>query len=206
MRQRRLAGLLGGELHIADRTDGVRGAAFRLTLPLRTPAPDTVDLVAQAAASPARAATLLRDGRSGIIMKRNVLVVDDSEGNRRILRRMLQQLGCRVIEAGDGDEVLAALAAAVTVDGRGVDVVLMDIEMARVDGLAALAGMRAAGWTMPVITTTGYASAEDAASCTSAIRALVWCPKYVTHTDTHTQTHTHTHTHAHTHTHTHTRR
>ena len=162
---RSLAALLGGELHIADRTDGVRGTAFWLTLPLRAPAPGTVDIAAQAAATPARDAALLRDGRSGIIMKRNVLVVDDIAGNRRLLRRMLQQLGCRVIEAGDGDEVLVALAAAVKVDGRGVDIVLMDIEMPRVDGLAALRGMRREGWTMPVIATTGYATTEDATRC-----------------------------------------
>jgi CheY-like chemotaxis protein len=36
-------------------------------------------------------------------MKRNVLVVDDSEGNRRLVRRMLQQLGCRVAEVADGE-------------------------------------------------------------------------------------------------------
>ncbi len=71
-----------------------------------------------------------------------------------------------------GDEVLGALAAAVTVDGRGVDVVLMDIEMVRVNGLAALVGMRTAGWSMPVIATTGYASAEDATSCASARSGL----------------------------------
>ncbi len=174
--RRRLARLLEGELHVTDRTDGARGTRFALRLPLRVPPAARTVAVATGDASPAHDSQtqMQREGREKILVKRNVLIVDDSEGNRRLLRRMLQQLGCRVVEATDGDEVLAALTAAAAEaaadrNGRGVDVVLMDIEMARVGGVAAVLAMRGAGWRTPVIAVTGHAGHEIAAEC--ALRA-----------------------------------
>ncbi len=164
---------------MTDRTDGVRGTRFRLRLPLRVPPAATTTAAASTAAafptaavtSPAAAGPFPRDSQTrhegrGLV-KRNVLIVDDSEGNRRLLRRMLQQLGCRVIEAADGDEVAGALAAAAAADPthRGVDMVLMDIDMARVGGVAAVRGLREGGWVLPVIAVTGHAGADTAAEC-----------------------------------------
>ena len=167
---RRLAKLLDGELRVADRTDGVRGARFGLRLPLRLPPPVMATFSAGTLAdvsSPAHDAQMRLEGRGTILVKRNVLIVDDSEGNRRLLRRMLQQLGCRVVEAADGDEVLAALAAAAaaSADRHGVDVVLMDIEMARVGGIAAVREMRRAGWRTPAVAVTGHAGPDAAKEC-----------------------------------------
>ncbi len=96
--------------------------------------------------------------------------MDDSAGNRRILRRMLQQLGCTVVEASDGDEVIGALARATEETGRAVDIVLTDIEMARVSGSTAVVAARRAGWTLPIVAVTGNAIAEDV-----AIRACAAC-------------------------------
>jgi two-component system capsular synthesis sensor histidine kinase RcsC len=93
-----------------------------------------------------------------------VLVVDDSEGNRRLLRRMLEQLGCTVFEATDGDEVQAALGAMET-EGRDVDVVLMDIEMVRVSGSVAMTQARSGGWVFPAIAVTGHAESSSIDTC-----------------------------------------
>ena len=167
--RRRLARLLEGELHVTDRTDGARGTRFALRLPLRVPPAARTVAVATGDASPAHDSQtqMQREGREKILVKRNVLIVDDSEGNRRLLRRMLQQLGCRVVEAADGDEVLAALAAAAaaSADRHGVDVVLMDIEMARVGGIAAVREMRRAGWRTPAVAVTGHAGPDAAKEC-----------------------------------------
>jgi CheY-like chemotaxis protein len=103
-----------------------------------------------------------------------VLVVDDSEGNRRIARRMLQQLSCTVVEAADGDEVPAALARTAEDGGRGVGIVLMDVEMPRVSGSSAVTEARGAGWTLPIIAVTGNGDVKDRDTCACARRQWRW--------------------------------
>jgi two-component system, chemotaxis family, chemotaxis protein CheY len=72
----------------------------------------------------------------------SVLVVDDSRATRAILRRMLEADGCRVREAGDGLEALAALEA-----DPSVDVALVDWNMPNLDGLGLVRAVRArADW------------------------------------------------------------
>ena len=65
-----------------------------------------------------------------------VLVVDDTDINRELLRILLEQLGCRVEEAVDGAEALVALAAS------KYDLVLMDCMMPVLDGYEACRRLR----------------------------------------------------------------
>ena len=65
-----------------------------------------------------------------------VLVVDDSSTTRRILRRGLEAVGYQVVEAGNGQEGLAACR------NELVDVVLLDVDMPVLDGLATLRQMQ----------------------------------------------------------------
>ena len=179
----RLAKLLGGELRVSDRTDGATGVRFQLLLPIvlpvagaavaaaasAAPAAEAEAAPATATAAPGDAATRPRDvaleekpSWDRITLRRTVLVVDDLASNRRLARRMLQQLGCDVcVEATDGDEVLAAIMSSST----PVDVILMDIEMRRSNGVSAVAAVRAAGLSTPVIAVTGNADAERTAFC-----------------------------------------
>jgi CheY-like chemotaxis protein len=86
-----------------------------------------------------------------------VLIVDDDPDVRRIAQICLEQLGgMKVVEASSADEGLAQAAA------ERPDVVLLDIMMPRVDGLAALASLRANPATamIPVVFLTAR-SAED---------------------------------------------
>ncbi len=184
---RSLAKLLGGELHVSDRDDGAHGVRFQLRLPL-VPVPSPVDahavtLTIPAAADLASPGTHSGHERTGrhlvqrtsrddgpaadaswgrLLLRQTVLVVDDMAGNRRLARRMLTNLGCGVVEAGDGDEVVRAIQGA----RPPVDVVLMDIEMARMGGVGAVQAMRAAGVAIPVIAVTGATDAAHVPECT----------------------------------------
>jgi two-component system chemotaxis response regulator CheY len=72
-------------------------------------------------------------------MDSDVLVVDDSAAIRKILTRVLRQTGMsigQIYEAGDGLEALELLKT------RGVNLVLSDINMPKMDGLQMLAAMK----------------------------------------------------------------
>jgi class 3 adenylate cyclase/AmiR/NasT family two-component response regulator len=61
-----------------------------------------------------------------------VLVVDDDEANRDVLSRRLERLGYGVAQASDGQQALDAVATG------GIDLVLLDLMMPVLDGLAVL--------------------------------------------------------------------
>jgi signal transduction histidine kinase len=84
-----------------------------------------------------------------------VLVVDDDEGVREILKRTLQMRGYVVETASDGLQAMAALAT------NGVDLVLLDICMPGRDGLSVLSELQERGPGPPVIVMTGSTSPED---------------------------------------------
>lgn len=66
-----------------------------------------------------------------------VLVVDDDDAARAVVRGLLASSAAEVVEARDGAEALDVLAAG------SADVVLMDVRMPGVDGVAALHAIRA---------------------------------------------------------------
>jgi len=94
-----------------------------------------------------------------------ILVVDDSATARRAMSRSLEQLGhCRVLLAGSGEEALETLSA------NSVDLVILDIEMPGMNGLAVLWMMKRDPLLkeIPVIVLSGDQELETAATCIEA--------------------------------------
>ena len=93
-----------------------------------------------------------------------ILVVDDDEANREVLGRRLQRLGYGVVDACDGVEALATMA------GGGIDLVLLDVMMPRLDGFAVLERHRndAAIRDIPVVMISAL---DDTASVVRCIEA-----------------------------------
>ncbi|MFZ5774371.1 MAG: sigma-54-dependent transcriptional regulator [Thermodesulfobacteriota bacterium] len=85
-----------------------------------------------------------------------ILVVDDDLAHRTMLRAMLRQWGWKVEEAGDG------LAAVEAVQTKPFDAILMDVRMARLDGIEALKQIHAYNPAIPVVIMTAYSSVDDA--------------------------------------------
>src|SRR5215213_3102329 len=84
-----------------------------------------------------------------------ILVVDDEPAVRDSLRRALQLEGYDVELAGDGREALDRL------ETDGVDAVVLDVSMPRLDGLAACRELRSRGSTLPVLMLTARDEVAD---------------------------------------------
>src|ERR1700677_3592585 len=79
--------------------------------------------------SPTRWSRLTARARSSMNMK--ILIVEDNAGVRRMIRRAVDHLASQVSECEDGADALAAYRECLP------DIVLMDIRMPKMDGLAA---------------------------------------------------------------------
>jgi DNA-binding NtrC family response regulator len=85
-----------------------------------------------------------------------ILVVDDDRAFRVAARTLLEDEGYTVLVASNGDEALSRLA------DQDVHLVLTDMVMERMTGLALLAQVRARYVDMPVIMVTGFGSIQNA--------------------------------------------
>lgn len=80
--------------------------------------------------------------------KTTVLVVDDEEYIRRLIARILNDAGYKVVTAASGKEALERLADSL------IDLMLLDIRMPEMDGFQTLELVRKQ-YTIPVIMVTG---------------------------------------------------
>jgi two-component system cell cycle response regulator DivK len=100
-----------------------------------------------------------------------ILVVEDQEDNRQILRDLLASAGYDMAEAENGQEALAAVAQ------HKPDLILMDIQLPIMDGYEATRRIKAMpGFnSIPIIVVTSYALSGDEAKARDA-----GCDAYVT--------------------------
>jgi two-component system response regulator HydG len=86
----------------------------------------------------------------------HLLLVDDDIAHRTMLKANLLAVNFIVHEVDDGDQVIGALAE------NPVDLILLDMKMARMDGIATLQALQAANSGVPVIVLTAFSSVETA--------------------------------------------
>ena len=97
-------------------------------------------------------------------MSKCILVVEDQEDNRRILRDLLGNAGFELIEAESGEDALSAVMT------RRPDLILIDIQLPQMDGYEATRRIKSNPdmKTVPVIAVTSYALAGDDAKAQAA--------------------------------------
>ena len=121
---RRCAGVMGAELDC----DSVPGKGSIFTLDIRLPA------ARPKASAPADAAKAGAEARADRPLL--ALIVDDNATNRQVLEMILQQVGIGYASVENGLEAVKAC------EDRRFDVILMDIQMPVMDGLAATREIR----------------------------------------------------------------
>ena len=92
-------------------------------------------------------------------MPKRVLVVDDDPAQRRILEEQIKRLGFETKPAASGEQALQILESA---DKGGVSLVLLDLMMPGIDGMAVLERLHAKPGMPPVIVQTAHGSIDAA--------------------------------------------
>jgi two-component system sensor histidine kinase/response regulator len=107
----------------------------------------------------ATAETVLRHHRGA-----RVLLAEDNAVNREVALALLADTGLQVDTAHDGTQALAMAGA------QRYDLILMDMQMPEMDGLAATRALRATdhGRDVPIVALTANAFGEDRAACLAA--------------------------------------
>ena len=147
---RRIARLMGGELTLHS-VPG-EGSRFGLEIPLQEAAPEP-------AAAPAPPAPPAEAGLRTL----TVLVAEDHPINRQYLAALLESLGHRAHFVADGRDAVR------TASEQRFDLVLMDLHMPEMDGIAATRAIRAlpdpAAATVPIVALTADAFQETRERC-----------------------------------------
>ena len=166
---RRLAETLGGSLNASSTpgegsrfvfefdTGPAEGAVMLRTSGVLTPELMNASHTAAPAAGPSMPICVTLIGA-------RILVAEDSADNQRLIRHVLEKAGAEVTLCDDGRAAVDALEA----DPGGHDLILMDVQMPRMDGLEATRHMRESGHTLPIVALTAHAMKGDREDCRAA--------------------------------------
>ena len=98
--------------------------------------------------------TMIPTAKTANGLSRRILVIDDQEGVRSFLGRLISRMGLEVFVAESGSQALELL------DGARFDLYLLDVRMPGLNGLETLRGIRRVDPSAAVVMMTGYADEE----------------------------------------------
>lgn len=99
---------------------------------------------------------------AGVIPNLRILLVEDNLVNQQVAAGFLRHLGQGVEVASDGAEAVEMISAS------RFELVLMDMQMPRMDGIEATRAIRGTGNDIPIVAMTANASVDDRRLCAAA--------------------------------------
>jgi CheY-like chemotaxis protein/HPt (histidine-containing phosphotransfer) domain-containing protein len=108
----------------------------------------------------------LPDGPEPLLRGR-LLFAEDEPSVQRIVRGLLEKMGLEVTVAGDG-RMACDLAERSKAEGRPYDLILMDIQMPKMNGYEATRWLHQHGWREPIVALTAHAMVGDREKCLAA--------------------------------------
>ena len=160
---KRLAGMLGGDLRV--RSVPGEGSTFTLTIDVGSLA--GVRLLDRPPDVPAAAERREPSAHAPQALRGRILLAEDGLDARRLLARHLRAAGAEV-ETAENGLVACELALRAAEAGAPYDLILMDMQMPELDGYAAAARLRAAGYRGPIVALTAHAMEDERARCLGA--------------------------------------
>ncbi len=174
--------MMGGEIHVDSEVG--KGSCFKVTLMLRIDTPkayavsekgillvsDDGQVIQNVQAVVCTAGdTDFKQKRGSVLRGMKFLCAEDNELNAEILKEILEMYDAQCTIYPDGEEIVQAFQ---NVKEGDYDVILMDIQMPKMNGLEATAAIRNGsnplGKTMPIIAMTANAFSEDVQHCIGA--------------------------------------
>lgn len=110
-----------------------------------------------------------RAGRGVLVA--DILLVEDDEGIRRFIRKVLEREGYNIVEAGNGKDALACIEA------QPFDVVISDVFMPEMDGLEAIKAIREILPTAKLVSMSGGFQGIGLLAVAEALGADLVLPK-----------------------------
>ncbi len=154
---RQLSRLLGGGLTVKSRPG--KGSVFSLTIPAgidvdSVPPMDKYEYINEDSEPKEDGAQPLMSGK--------VLVAEDNRANQTLVKLMLEKMGFEVTIANDGRQAFEIVSR------QPHDLILMDIQMPRMNGYEATEAIRRKGIRIPIIALTANAMKGDDKKCFDA--------------------------------------